>query len=85
MRNEVNNITTLALFANEVETFLKVVNRWNLVVSMRDDVDNLVAIASKEWSSDQECCLVKIQCNNPAVLFQIGRLFADECQIATLK
>lgn len=85
MRNEINNITTLAFFASEVETFLKVVEKWNLVVSMRDDIDSFVGVASKDWSSDRECCIIKIQCNNSSVLFQIGRLFAEECRISTLR
>lgn len=85
MRNEINNITTLALFANEVETFFKVVERWNRVVSMRDDFDSLVIVSYQDWSSDQKCCLVKIQCNNSSALFQIGRLFAEECLISTLR
>lgn len=79
MRNEVNNITTLALFANEVETFFKVVKRWNRVVAMRDDIDSLVSVTYQDWSSDLDCCYVKIQCNNSSALFQIGRLFAEEC------
>lgn len=85
MRNEINNITTLAFFASEVKTFLKVVERWNRVVSMQDDIDSFVGVASKDWSSDQKCCLIKIQCNNSSVLFQIGRLFAEECRIASLR
>lgn len=85
MRNEVNNITTLAFFANEVGTFLQVVEKWNLTVSMRDDMDSLVCISSKEWSDDRSFCYVKIQCNNMAALFQVGQLFSEECRITTLR
>lgn len=85
MRNEVKNITTLALFASEVETFFKVVERWNRVVSVRDDIDSLVSVTYQDWSSGLDCCLVEIQCNNSSALFQIGRLFAEERMISTLR
>lgn len=85
MRNEINNITTLAFFANEVETFFRVVQNWNRVVYTRSDRDSFIAIAAQNWTDDKKFCYITVQCNNMAALFQIGRLFDDECRISTLR
>lgn len=85
MHIEVNNITTLSFFANEVDTFLQVVQNWNRVVYTRGDKDDFIAIAAQNWSDDKEFCFVTVQCNNMAALFQVGRLFSIEFQESKLR
>lgn len=80
MRNKVNNITTLAFFANEVETFLQVVQNWNRIAYTRGDKDNFIAISAQNWSDDKDFCYITVQCDNMAALFQVGRLFSLEFQ-----
>lgn len=85
MHNEVNNITTLAFFAKEVDTFLQVVQNWNRVVYTQADKENFIAIAAQNWSDDREFCYITVQCNNMASLFQVGQLFSIELQEAKLR
>lgn len=85
MRNGINNITTLAFFANEVETFLQVVQNWNRVVYTRCDKDNFIAISAQNWIDDKKFCYITVQCDNMAALFHIGRLFDEECRISALR
>lgn len=85
MHNEVNNITTLALFANEVETFFRVVQNWNRVVYTRCDKDSFIAISAQNWSDSKDFCYITVQCNNMAALFQVGRLFSIESQEINLR
>lgn len=85
MHNKVNNITTLAFFAKEVDTFFRVVQNWNRVVYTRCDEDSFVAISAQNWSDDKKTCYITVQCNNMAALFQVGQLFSEECRIASLR
>lgn len=85
MHNKFNNITTLAFFANEVGVFFQVVEKWNITVSVRNDMDSFVCISSQDWSDDKSFCYVEVQCNSIAALFQVGRLFSEECRITTLR
>lgn len=85
MHNEVNNITTLAFFAKEVDAFFRVVQNWNRVVYARSDIDSYITISAQNWSDDNKICYITVQCNNTAVLFQVGQLFFEECRIASLR
>ena len=85
MHNEVNNITTLAFFANEVETFLQVVQNWNRVVYTHSDKSDFIAILDQNWFDDKKFCYIIVRCNNMAALFQVGRLFSIEHQESKLR
>lgn len=84
MHNKVNDNEILGFFAKEVKTFLQVVQNWNRAAYSRGDVENLVTISDQEWSDDKKFCYIAVQCDNMAVMFQIGQLFALELQKAKL-